>query len=132
MKIVCVYKKNRNRMAVSVHPRIRHMLQLCADDLTSAGYDGLVKVIFQTGRSHAQSLLYGLCWYKHRPTPLIYIYTYRRRVPSIINTIAHEFGHVSHFYAIPSSSRWTNEKAEQYAELYEKLMRKHFDATYNP
>lgn len=122
-----VFKHNRRVVNQPLHDLYRLMLQMCANDLTADGVNLRARVIFQMGKSRNQTSCYGLCDYFCQSLPTIYIYTYRRRVNTVLNTIAHEFGHVGHFATQPVSRQWPSVKMERYANLYEKLMRERFN-----
>jgi len=122
MVVSYVHKHNRRTLRKALDERIRRMLQLCADDLTRSGFAGKVRVIFQTGKSRVQARLYGLCCFFH-PTPTIYIYTRYCRIKTILDTIAHEFGHVAHFVLFPESrTHWCKAYREKFAVMYAQIM----------
>jgi len=123
MVVNYVYKRNRRTFYKQLDQRIRQMIQLCADDLTLSGFTGEVQIIFQTGKSRAESHLHGMCCFFRRPLPTIYIYTRYRRIMTILDTIAHEFGHIAHFVLYPKShTHWCKDYREQFAERYAKIM----------
>ncbi len=128
MKILYTHKYNRRILRKSLHPCYRDMLQLCANDLAADGFHGSVRLILQTGKSREQSRSYGVCDYFNGIIPKIYIYTRYRRVMTNVDTIAHEFGHISHFFTVPESRYWSSEKKEQYACKYAALMMERFHA----
>lgn len=120
--VTVIFKRNRHTLRKALDERIRAMLQLCADDLTRSGFLGKVRVVFQTGKSRVQARLYGLCDF-FRPTPTIYIYTRYQRLHTLLDTIAHEFGHVAHFVLYPKSrTHWCREYREKFAVLYAQVM----------
>lgn len=122
MVVTFVFKRNRHTLRKALDQRIRQMLQLCADDLTRSGFAGRVRVVFQTGKSRIQRRLYGLCCF-FRPTPTIYIYTRYCRMNTILDTIAHEFGHVAHFVLYPKShTHWSHDYREKFAVMYAQIM----------
>jgi hypothetical protein len=125
--VTVIWKRNHREIRKTLDERIRRMLQLCADDIARSGFRGNVRVIFQTGKSRVQQRLLGLCCF-FRPTPTIYIYTRYQRLKTLLETIAHEFGHVSHFVLYPKSrTHWTKEYREQCANRYEAIMMQHWN-----
>lgn len=122
MQIVFTHKRNGKVFSKPLPSEYRTMLQLCANDLVAMGWNGKVRVVFQTGQSQIANRIYGYCEYAKGHVPIVYVYTYRQRKQTVLKTLAHEFGHVSHFVTIPTSMRWSKAHKEQYAELYETLM----------
>ena len=120
--VTVLHKRNRQTLYKPLDERIRRMLQLCADDI-GLSFKGTIRVIFQTGASRAQRRLLGLCCFFHHPAPTIYIYTRYQRIKTILSTIAHEFGHVSHFVLYPeSATHWCNTYRETFADKYAEIM----------
>lgn len=128
MKVVYIHKYNNRKLYKPLHPCYEDMLRMCANDLTVAGFRGTVRVILQTGKSREQSRYCGTCLYSTTSIPTIYVYTYRRRIMTNVDTIAHEFGHISHYVTIPESKHWKYEQKEWYANKYAELMIERFHA----
>ena len=126
MKVIYIHKYNCQKLHKPLHPCYEEILRLCMDDLSANGFTGNVHLILQTGKSQSQSKWYGLCDYFAQPMPKVYIYTYRHRVMTNVNTIAHEFGHISHYVTLPHSRYWNSRLQEQYANQYAALMLQHF------
>lgn len=129
MKIHYIHKRNAIRVHKELHPWYLEMLQLCANDLSACGFNGSVQVVFQLGKAQSRDHLLGQCLYTPRTQRTsVYIYTYYQRVMTNVATIAHEFGHVSHFVTATESAWWPTSRKEQYACMYEKLMVERFHA----
>lgn len=112
---------NKNLDMHKIHVWHRRMLSLCLLDLHSIGMNGHhIEVIFQIGHSLNSDKYLGLCRYDHTifHWHRIWIYSYRHRVPTVMNTIAHEMGHIRHHFLVPDSINWGYKAVEEYANTY--------------
>lgn len=120
----CVYSVKYNcYCAGAIEINWKTMIDLCWQRLQLRGYDRVLDVVFQRGPSLTRNTTLGTYTNAVKPgCDRIVIYTYRRKMPTVLATIAHEFGHAEHYHCVQGGDQWPEKQMEGYAQGIETLM----------